>query len=131
MHIRQDVAVPAHAKNNVADQTGPLPQLPTSNWAPLEKLCPPGLCEQFMFMGVAGGIYLYKHVDSRRYLNVDVLGATYAYNPATSGYDPISVAAAMRALEEDEFLGTRRGDLEKLFTRFERAAGHAPKAVRP
>ena len=48
-----------------------------------------------MFMGSVNGIYLYKHVDSRRYLNVDVFGATYAFNPETSNYDPIPVAVAL------------------------------------
>jgi hypothetical protein len=69
-----------------------------ANWAPLEKICPPGMCEQFMFMGETGGIYRYKHVDSRRYLNVDVWGATYAYKPSTNSYDRVSLAAARQAL---------------------------------
>lgn len=150
MHTRQDVAAPAQPKDNAGRQIAAshphhieemaelgdpiamhaiekVRELLAPKWAPLEKLCPPGLCEQFMFMGVVDGIHLYKHVDSRRYLNVDASGATYAYDPAICRYIPISVAAAMRSLGEDEFLGTRRADLEKLFRRFEIAARQASK----
>ena len=115
MHTRQGVAVPAQAKHNVNEQFEKLRESLAPNWAPLEKLCPPGICEQFMFMGTANGIYLYKHVDSRRYLNVDASGATYAYNPATTGYDRISVALAMRLLADQSVL-------ENLFTPTECAA---------
>lgn len=64
-------------------------------WIPLEKLLPSGRCADFMFMGSANGIYQYKHVDTRRYLNVDIFGATYAFNAETSNYDPISREAAL------------------------------------
>jgi hypothetical protein len=65
-------------------------------------------------MGSADGIYLYKHVDSLRYLNVDVFGRTYAFNPESSLYYTISVAAAMR--------GLARAELDDLFAPAERAA---------
>ena len=114
MHTRQGVAEPAHPKNNVTVLAEMLREAVAPNWAPLEKLCPPGLCEQFRFMGSADGIYLYKHVDSLRYLNVDVFGRTYAFNPESSLYYTISVAAAMR--------GLARAELDDLFAPAERAA---------
>ncbi len=114
MHTRQGVAEPAQPNHSPAHEIDKLPELLAPNWAPLEKLCPPGICEQFMFMGCDRGVYLYKHVDSRRYLNVDALGATYAFNPRTSSYDPIPIAAAMRTLAQEE--------LEDIFSPSERTA---------
>lgn len=44
--------------------------------------------EDFMFMGTTHGrIHLYKHVDTRRYLNVDSLAHCYAY--VNGDYVPI------------------------------------------
>src|ERR1035441_1493688 len=108
MHTRQGVAVPAQPNLNPAPETDAAQNAAFENlrsalapyWAPLEKLCPPGLCEQFMFMGEADGIYRYKHVDSRRYLNLDVHGDPYAFSPTSSRYYPITVAAARIALAE-------------------------------
>jgi hypothetical protein len=40
------------------------------NWKPLEGVLSREHCEDFMFMGSAGGIVLYKHRDTRRYLNI-------------------------------------------------------------
>lgn len=100
MHTRQDVVMPAQP-NHTAAQKKAIERLRRSlapKWAPLDKLCPPGLCEHFMYMGKVDGIYLYKHVDSRRYLNVDAAGRTYAFNSETSKYRRISEAAAMRSL---------------------------------
>jgi hypothetical protein len=114
MHIRQDAAAPAQPKNNAVEEIEKLRLLLAPNWAPLEKLCPPGLCEQFMFMGKVDGIHLYKHVDSRRYLNVDAAGCTYAYMPLTAVYYPIPVSQAMCGLSADS--------LDGLFSPAERAA---------
>ena len=51
------------------------------DWRPLESAFPPEFCEDFMFMGKAGGIVLYKHRITRRYLNIDsVTGKFYRYN---------------------------------------------------
>ena len=50
------------------------------DWRPLENAIPPEYCEDFMFMGSAGGIVLYKHRDTRRYLNIDAAtGRFYRY----------------------------------------------------
>jgi hypothetical protein len=41
---------------------------------------PPEYCEDYMFMGKAGEIVLYKHRITRRYLNIDsVTGKFYRY----------------------------------------------------
>ena len=40
------------------------------NWAPLERSVPPTELENFMYMGRAGEIELYKHQFTRRYLNI-------------------------------------------------------------
>jgi hypothetical protein len=114
MHTRQGVAVPAQPNHNSGQAIQDLRAALAPHWAPLEKLCPPGLCEQFMYMGLVDGIYLYKHVDSRRYLNVDVSGATYAYSPQSSSYEPCTVAAAMQSLAQ-------RQPLTSLFTPSESA----------
>jgi hypothetical protein len=50
------------------------------DWRPLENAIPPESCEDFMFMGKAGGIVLYKHRLTRRYLNIDAAtGRFYRY----------------------------------------------------
>jgi hypothetical protein len=49
----------------------------TSDWAPLEHMLGPKLCEHFMFMGRSGELYLYKHVETRRYLNLDAEGRCF------------------------------------------------------
>jgi len=50
------------------------------DWRPLENAIPPEYCEDFMFMGKAGDIVLYKHRLTRRYLNIDtVTGRFYRY----------------------------------------------------
>ena len=51
------------------------------DWRTLESAMPPEFCEDFMFMGKAGGIVLYKHRLTRRYLNIDaVTGKFYRYS---------------------------------------------------
>ena len=50
------------------------------DWKPLERVLSREQCEDFMFMGSAGGIVLYKHHDTRRYLNIDSeTGRFYQY----------------------------------------------------
>ena len=41
------------------------------NWIPLELAVPAGELENFMYMGRAGEIELYKHQFTRRYLNIE------------------------------------------------------------
>ena len=40
------------------------------DWKPLEGVLSRELCEEFMYMGTTSGIVLYKHRDTRRYLNI-------------------------------------------------------------
>ena len=55
-------------------------------WTPLEQMLGPELCERFMFMGRSAEIYLYKHIDTRRYLNLDAQGQCFRYTG--KGYEP-------------------------------------------
>lgn len=64
-----------------------------SNWAPLEQMLGPKLCERFMFMGRSGTIYLYKHIDTRRYLNLDAQGQCFRY--IGNNYEPEDRAGAI------------------------------------
>ena len=41
------------------------------NWTPLELVHPACELENFMYMGRAGEIELYKHQFTRRYLNIE------------------------------------------------------------
>ena len=50
------------------------------DWKPLEGALSQELCEEFMYMGTTSGIVLYKHRDTRRYLNIDSeTGRFYQY----------------------------------------------------
>ena len=57
----------------------------TPDWKPLEGALSREQCEEFMFMGSAGGIVLYKHRDTRRYLNIDAATGQY-YRYADGNY---------------------------------------------
>ena len=58
----------------------------SSEWTPLEQMFGPELCERSMFMGRSAEIYLYKHIDTRRYLNLDAQGQCFRYTE--NGYEP-------------------------------------------
>ena len=48
------------------------------SWTPLEAALGRAQCIDFMWMGSAGAVQLYKHMDTRRYLYIDALtGAFY------------------------------------------------------
>ena len=50
------------------------------NWKPLEGVLSLEDCADFMYMGHVSGIVLYKHRDSRRYLNIgSETGRFYRY----------------------------------------------------
>ena len=60
----------------------------TPNWKPLEMFVPKEYWSCFMWMGtVLGGIEMYKHCDTRRYLNIDSNGKFFEYNGR--GYDEV------------------------------------------
>jgi hypothetical protein len=64
-----------------------------SDWAPLEQVLGPKLCEHFMFMGRSDELYLYKHIDTRRYLNLDAEGRCFQYTG--NGYEPEELRRAI------------------------------------
>jgi hypothetical protein len=45
-------------------------ELSEPDWRPLEAALSPQACARFMYMGHEGEIVLYKHYDTRRYLNI-------------------------------------------------------------
>jgi hypothetical protein len=47
------------------------------NWTPLERVLPPHECMNFMYMGRAGEIELYKHRHTRRYLCIGSNGTSF------------------------------------------------------
>ena len=50
------------------------------DWKPLEGVLSSYDCESFMFMGTTSGIVLYKHRNTRRYLNIEAeTGRFYRY----------------------------------------------------
>jgi hypothetical protein len=50
------------------------------DWRPLEAVLAPQVCEDFMYMGHVGDLVLYKHRDTRQYLNIDAItGRFYSY----------------------------------------------------
>ncbi|MGA2253045.1 MAG: hypothetical protein ABSG53_00150 [Thermoguttaceae bacterium] len=69
-----------------------------ANWKPLEDLAVrrPQIrpCE-FMFMGLSGEIHLYKHVATRRYINVHPNGDTFGFDPETGDYNRVSNLTAV------------------------------------
>ena len=54
-----------------------------SNWTPLIELVGEKCAADFMFMGDADNLNLYKHRNTRRYLNIDrITLQTYRFVPA-------------------------------------------------
>jgi hypothetical protein len=64
------------------------------NWAPLEAVLPACELENFMYMGRAGEIELYKHRLTRRYLNIGQGGQTF-YRYLNGNYVEISRSDAL------------------------------------
>lgn len=81
---------------------------PLIDWVPLERFCElaatrgvTGLdADDFMWMGCrnsSGGVpvQLYKHVDTRRYLNLDATGHAYCWHSSDDSYQLTALAAAI------------------------------------
>jgi hypothetical protein len=47
------------------------------NWAPLEYVLTREECAAYMYMGRAGHLELYKHHETRRYLNISADGSSF------------------------------------------------------
>jgi hypothetical protein len=65
-----------------------------SDWRLLEQLLGPERCRDIMFMGCSGELYLYKHINTRRYLNIAPDGSCFQYT--TAGYIPIDREEAIK-----------------------------------
>ena len=64
------------------------------NWTPLESVVPASELENFMYMGRAGEIELYKHQFTRRYLNIERISHKF-YRYLDGKYVEITRAAAL------------------------------------
>jgi hypothetical protein len=64
------------------------------NWTPLESVVPASELENFMYMGRAGEIELYKHQFTRRYLNMERISHKF-YRYLDGKYVEITRAAAL------------------------------------
>jgi hypothetical protein len=72
-------------------------------WDPLLKVLPEKTVAQFMFMGEVlcesgTHIFLYKHIWSRRYINLDRQGRAYQFRASEQGshYVPVELSGAIR-----------------------------------
>ncbi|HTF65715.1 MAG TPA: hypothetical protein VK638_23805 [Edaphobacter sp.] len=65
----------------------------SADWQPLERMLGPSLCADFMFMGRSEEILLYKHRDTRRYLNIAPDGTCFRHS--AHGYQPIGLEEAI------------------------------------
>ena len=64
------------------------------NWEPLERALPFHQCSDFMYMGRAGEIEVYKHYMTRRYLNIARNSQTF-YRYSEGKYVEVSQAEAL------------------------------------
>jgi hypothetical protein len=64
------------------------------NWAPLERALPASELENYMYMGCAGEIELYKHRMTRRYLNISRNGCRF-YRYCDGTYIEVSRSEAL------------------------------------
>jgi hypothetical protein len=64
------------------------------NWAPLEHVLTLNDCMNYMYMGRAGDIELYKHRHTRRYLNISCAGDRF-YRYSSGTYIEITQSAAL------------------------------------
>lgn len=77
-----------------------------SNWTPLIELVGEKCAQDFMFMGDVDNMNLYKHINTRRYINVDrITLECYRFVPAKNldevkagkaRYEPIGTQEAIR-----------------------------------
>jgi hypothetical protein len=64
------------------------------NWTPLELVLPACELENYMYMGRAGEIELYKHWLTRRYLNISADGQRF-YRYSDGMYVEVSQISAL------------------------------------
>ncbi len=63
-------------------------------WGPLEAALPPEKRVDYMYMGNAGPIVLYKHRWTRRYLNLGADGKTF-FRYTGAGYEEVARSLAL------------------------------------
>ena len=73
----------------------------TPNWKPLEDKLG-GRCQEFMFMGRTGNLNLYKHIFTRRYLNLDDSGNCHVYHQGR--YEPANLDAQIARIDAEKGL---------------------------
>lgn len=68
-------------------------------WEPLKQAVGESRCQNFMFIGIvtAGklNLYLYKHRNTRRYLNLDCHGSAYKFAKGKYGPEPVKLSGAL------------------------------------
>ena len=68
-----------------------------SVWGPLEDVVEAAKCQNFMFIGCVTmrelKVYLYKHRNTRRYLNLDDQGNAYKFRKGK--YHPLELSNAL------------------------------------
>ena len=70
------------------------------NWEPLERTVASAHLPDFMHMGRIGTMQLYKHRNTRRYLNIDALsGSCFEYR--NGEYSQVDPESAMRYVLEE------------------------------
>ena len=79
------------------------------NWEPLERAVPVSWLPDFMHMGEHGTIQLYKHRDTRCYLNIDSDSMRF-YRYRDGGYVEVSQTTAIL-----DPLGIRNWDIPVIF----------------
>jgi hypothetical protein len=63
------------------------------DWTPLLARLDARQCGAFMYMGHVGSVHLYKHVVTRRYLNLDAEGNCFLWDgqgDEPSNYKPVN-----------------------------------------
>ena len=65
------------------------------NWQPIRALLCDYYVDKFMWMGRQGDIELYKHYDTRHYLNIDARGHCYEFTTDQT-YKQILTSAALK-----------------------------------
>jgi hypothetical protein len=73
-----------------------------NNWTALEQTIGKENCRDYMFMGkVRNNIYTYKHIHTRRYINIDAQGQCYAYVSNLKLHDSYKKGVYMRIASID------------------------------
>jgi hypothetical protein len=81
---------------------GPIGEADQPDWRPLRRLLPDALVETFMWMfevALRDGrrIHAYKHIETRRYLHIDIRGDAFYYT-AEGRYRPIELSTLLEAV---------------------------------